>query len=148
MDIEGLGPAVLEQLLGAGLIHSIDDIYSIDYEEVKKLERIGEKSVENLKNAIEKSKENDAAKLVFAFGIRHIGSKAAALLTEHFGSIEAIAAATAEEIEQIDGIGSVLADSAAEFFSLPETAVMLESLKKRGVNMKSFAPLPIAYAMQ
>lgn len=137
MDIEGLGPAVLEQLLGAGLIHSIDDIYSIDYEEVKKLERIGEKSVENLKNAIEKSKENDAAKLVFAFGIRHIGSKAAALLTEHFGSIEAIAAATAEEIEQIDGIGSVLADSAAEFFSLPETAAMLERLKKSGVNMKS-----------
>ena len=75
--------------------------------------------------------------MLFALGIRHIGSKAAALLTEHFGSIEAIAAATAEEIEQIDGIGSVLADSAAEFFSLPETAAMLESLKKSGVNMKS-----------
>ena len=137
MDIEGLGPAMLEQLLGAGLIHSIDDIYSIDYEEVKKLDRVGEKSAENLKNAIEKSKQNDAAKLVFAFGIRHIGSKAAALLTEHFGSVEAIAAASAAEIETIDGIGGVLAESAAEFFALPETAAMLERLKKSGVNMKS-----------
>lgn len=137
MDIEGLGPAMLEQLLVAGLIHSIDDIYSIDYEEVKKLERVGEKSAENLKNAIEKSKQNDAAKLVFAFGIRHIGSKAAALLTEHFGSVEAIAAASAAEIETIDGIGGVLAEAAAEFFALPETAAMLERLKKSGVNMKS-----------
>lgn len=137
MDIEGMGPAVLEQLLTAGIIKNLDDIYAIDYERVKALERIGEKSTENLKKAIEHSKENDAARLLFAFGIRHIGAKAAALLTEHFGDIEAVAAATAEEMELIDGIGAVSARSAADFFALPETAAMLERLKSLGVNMKS-----------
>lgn len=137
MDIEGMGPAVLEQLLTAGIIKNLDDIYAIDYERVRALERIGEKSTENLKKAIERSKENDAARLLFAFGIRHIGAKAAALLTEHFGDIEAVAAATAEEMELIDGIGAVSARSAADFFALPETAAMLERLKSLGVNMKS-----------
>lgn len=137
MDIEGMGPAVLEQLLTAGIIKNLDDIYAIDYERVRALERIGEKSTENLKKAIEHSKENDAARLLFAFGIRHIGAKAAALLTEHFGDIEAVSAATAEEMELIDGIGAVSARSAADFFALPETAAMLERLKSLGVNMKS-----------
>lgn len=137
MDIEGMGPAVLEQLLTAGIIKNLDDIYAIDYEKVKALERIGEKSTENLKNAIEHSKENDAAKLLYAFGIRHIGAKAAALLTERFGDIEKIASATAEEMALTDGIGAVSARSAADFFALPETAAMLERLKTRGVNMKS-----------
>ena len=80
MDIEGLGPAVLEQLLSAGLIHNIVDLYNIDYEKAAALERSGEKSMENLKNSIENSKKNDLSKLLFAFGIRHIGAKAAALL--------------------------------------------------------------------
>ncbi len=137
MDIEGMGPAVLEQLLTAGIIKNLDDIYAIDYERVRALERIGEKSTENLKKAIEHSKENDAARLLFAFGIRHIGAKAAALLIEHFGDIEAVSAATAEEMELIDGIGAVSARSAADFFALPETAAMLERLKSLGVNMKS-----------
>lgn len=137
MDIEGLGPAALEQLLNAGLIHNIDDLYSLDYNEVSKLERIGEKTAENLRNAIEKSKENDVSRLIFAFGIRHIGSKAAALLAEHFGDIDAVLAAGVSDFEAIDGFGAVLAESAAEFFALPETKAMIERLKALGVNMKS-----------
>ena len=137
MDIEGLGPAALEQLLNAGLIHNIDDLYSLDYGKVAQLERTGEKTVENLKNAIEKSKENDVARLIFAFGIRHIGNKAAALLAEHFGDIDAVLAAEVSDFEAIDGFGSVLAESAAEFFALPETKAMIERLKALGVNMKS-----------
>ena len=137
MDIEGLGPAALEQLLNAGLIHNIDDLYSIDYGKVAQLERTGEKTVENLKNAIEKSKENDVARLIFAFGIRHIGNKAAALLAEHFGDMDAVLAAEVSDFEAIDGFGSVLAESAAEFFALPETKAMIERLKALGVNMKS-----------
>ncbi len=137
MDIEGLGPAVLEQLLDNGLINNIVDIYDIDFSAAAALERSGEKSMENLKNAIEKSKENDLSKLIFAFGIRHIGAKAAALLAEHFGDIDAILSATAEEIEAIEGFGHIMAESAAEFFSLNETREMIEKLKEKGINMKS-----------
>ena len=137
MDIEGLGPAVLEQLLSAGLIRNIDDLYSLDYDEVAKLERIGEKSVNNLKTAIENSKQNDLARLIFAFGIRHIGSKAAALISENFGSMEAVLNASETDFEAIDGFGEVLAKSAYEFFSLSETHAMTERLRERGVNMKS-----------
>ncbi len=137
MDIEGLGPVVLEQLLDAGLISDIVDLYNLDYDKVEKLERTGKKSVENLKNAIEKSKSQDVARLIFAFGIRHIGAKAAALMSEHFGDIDAIMNATAEDFEAIDGFGHILAVSAAEFFSLPDSKKMIESLKEKGLNMKS-----------
>ncbi len=137
MDIEGLGPAVLEQLLNAGLIKNIDDLYSLDYDEVVKLERTGEKSVNNLKTAIQNSKQNDLARLIFALGIRHIGSKAAALISENFGSMEAVLNAAEADFEAIDGFGAVLAKSAYEFFSLSETRAMIERLKERGVNMKS-----------
>ena len=137
MDIEGLGPAVLEQLLNAGLISNIVDLYSLDYDAVENLERTGKKSVENLKNAIEKSKSQDLSKLIFALGIRHIGAKAGALMAEHFGYIDAILNATVEDFEAIEGFGSILAKSAAEFFSLSDTKKMIESLKEKGLNMKS-----------
>ena len=137
MDIEGLGPAMLEQLLDADLIHNIVDIYDLDYEKVASLERTGEKTVENLKNAIEKSKENDLSKLLFALGIRHIGAKAGKLLSEHFGDIDAILNASAEDFEKIEGFGSILAQSAADFFSLNDTKEMIDRLKVLGVNTKS-----------
>ena len=137
MDIEGLGPAVLEQLLSAGLVKNIDDLYSLDYKRVAELERIGEKSVNNLKTAIENSKQNDLARLIFALGIRHIGSKAAALISENFGSMEAVLNASETDFEAIDGFGEVLAKSAYEFFSLSETRAMTERLRVQGVNMKS-----------
>ncbi len=137
MDIEGLGPAVLEQLLDAGLIHNIVDLFTLDYDEVSKLERTGEKTVENLKNAIENSKQNDLSKFLFALGIRHIGAKAGKLLAEHFGDIDNIINATKEQFEAIEGFGSILAESAFEFFSLESTKIMIERFKELGVNLKS-----------
>ena len=137
MDIEGLGPAVLEQLLDAKLIHNIIDLYTLDFQKVAELERTGEKSVQNLKNAIEKSKENDLSRLLFAFGIRHIGAKAAKLIAENFGNINNILSASKEDFEAIEGFGSILATSAAEFFSLDKTKQMIDELKKQGVNMNS-----------
>ena len=137
MDIEGLGPAVLEQLLNAGLITNIGDIYSLDYEKVKELYRTGEKSAENLKNAVLKSKENDVARLIYAFGIRHIGSKAAALAAEHFGDIDAVLNAEKDDFTAIDGFGEIMAESAYEFFSLPETITLINRLKAAGLNMRS-----------
>lgn len=137
MDIEGLGPAVLEQLLDAGLISNIVDLYSLDFDKVKSLERTGEKSAENLKLAIENSKNQDVAKLIFAFGIRHIGAKAASLMAENFGDMDSILNANVEDFEEIEGFGHILAESAAEFFALDDTKNMIESLKQKGVNMKS-----------
>lgn len=137
MDIEGLGPAVLEQLIDGGLIKTIDDIYTLKAEEIEKLERIGEKSASNLIRAIEKSKQNDLSKLIFAFGIRHIGAKAAKLISDNFGDIDAVLSASKEDYSEIDGFGDILADAAAEFFSLPETHNMIERLKAAGVNMRS-----------
>ena len=137
MDIEGLGPAVLEQLLDAGLISNIVDLYSLDFDKVKSLERTGEKSAENLKIAIENSKKQDVAKLIFAFGIRHIGAKAASLMAENFGDMDSILNASVEDFEEIEGFGHILAESAAEFFDLDDTKNMIESLKQKGVNMKS-----------
>lgn len=137
MDIEGLGPAVLEQLLDAGLIKNIDDLYNLDYDRLSQLERTGEKSINNLKEAIEASKKNDLSRLIFAFGIRHIGSKAASLLSENFGNIDAVMSAAPEAFEAIDGFGAVLAKAAFEFFALPESRAMIERLKSYGVNVNS-----------
>lgn len=137
MDIEGLGPAVLEQLLSAGLISNIMDLYTLDSEKVAKLDRIGEKSTANMIAAIERSKENDLSRLIFAFGIRHIGSKAAALIAEHFHTMDAVLEATQEEFESIDGFGGILAASAAEFFALDETKAMVARLRELGLNMNS-----------
>ena len=137
MDIEGLGPAMLEQLLGAGLIKNIVDIYKLDFEAVKRLDRVGEKSADNLRNAIEKSKSNDLSKLITALGIRHIGAGAAKLLTDNYQSIDEITAASREDLESIPGFGSVLAESAVEFFSLDETREMISELKECGVNTES-----------
>lgn len=137
MDIEGLGPAVLEQLLDAELISNIVDIYTLDGNKVLELERTGEKSVTNLINAIEKSKENDLSRLIFAFGIRHIGSKAAKLISEHFLSIDAVLNAKKEDYLAIEGFGEIMAESAVEFFSLESTVNMIESLKNLGLNMQS-----------
>lgn len=137
MDIEGLGPAVLEQLLDAELISNIVDIYTLDGNKVLELERTGEKSVNNLINAIEKSKENDLSRLIFAFGIRHIGSKAAKLISEHFLSMDAVLNAKKEDYLAIEGFGEIMAESAVEFFSLESTVNMIESLKNLGLNMQS-----------
>ncbi len=137
MDIEGLGPAVLEQLLNADLIHNIVDLYTLDFDKVASLERTGEKSVQNLKNAIENSKSNDLSKFLFALGIRHIGAKAGKLLSEHFGDIDAIMNASIEQFEAIDGFGSILAQSAFDFFSLESTKSMIERFRQLGLNLKS-----------
>lgn len=137
MDIEGLGPAVLEQLLNAGLIKNIVDLYTLKAEEIEKLERIGEKSADNFINAINASKQNDLSKLVFGLGIRHIGSRAAKLIAEHFLTIDEILKAKKADFEKIDGFGEILAESAAEFFALPDTKETLKNLADLGVNMKS-----------
>ena len=137
MDIEGLGPAVLEQLVAAGLVSNIVDLYTLDFSAVSELERMGEKSANNMFTNIEKSKENDLSRLIFALGIRHIGSKAGKLMASHFGSMDAVLDATAEDFEAIEGFGSVMAKSAADFFALEDTRTTVSRLRELGVNMVS-----------
>lgn len=137
MDIEGLGTAVLDALIKEGLIRNAADIYLLKVEDIAKIERMGEKSGENLVNAALKSKENDLSKLIFALGIRHIGQKAGKLLSDHFGSMDKLMDATVEEIAEIDGFGLIMAQSVVEFFSHKESRELIERLRASGVNMES-----------
>ncbi len=141
MDIEGLGTAVLEQLVNEGLIKKASDIYRLSPIELVTLERMGEKSVLNLLEAIEKSKENDLFKLIHALGIRHIGLKAAKLLANHFGDMQSLLNATEDDIKEIDGMGEISAKTLREELSLPETRAMLEELRDLGLNMKNLTEI-------
>ena len=136
MDIDGLGTAVATQLVEKGLVHSAADIYTLTLEQLLTLEKFKEKSATNLLQAIERSKQNNLDKLLFGFGIRNIGDKAAALLAEHFGSMEAIREATEEQISEIDGFGGVMAQSVTEFFAKDGTTDLIHHLADAGVNMK------------
>ncbi|MBQ9515077.1 MAG: NAD-dependent DNA ligase LigA [Ruminococcus sp.] len=136
MDIDGLGPAVLEQLLSGGMIKSFSDLYRLELEPLSQLDRMGMKSAQNLIDAIEKSKQAEIYRLVFALGIRHIGEKAAKLLCEHFLSIENLFTASVEEISAIDGYGTIMAESVHDYFSLDATRALIDELKSLGVLMK------------
>lgn len=138
MDIEGLGEAVLDQLIDSGLVKSPADLYSLKKEDILKLERKADKSADNLLLSIEKSKSNELYKLIFALGIRHIGLKAAKLLSEKFNSIEEIYNCSLDEIEAIDGFGKIMAESVKMYFSLDQSKELINRLKAHGVNMVSF----------
>ena len=136
MDIDGLGAAVAAQLVEKGLVHSAADLYDLTLEQLLTLEKFKEKSAANLLQAIENSKQNNLDKLLFGFGIRNIGDKAAALLAEHFGSLEAIREATEEQISEIDGFGGVMAQSVTEFFAKDGTTDLIHRLADAGLNMQ------------
>ncbi len=135
MDIEGMGPAVLALLLREELIHTAADLYRLNADDIAKLERMGEKSAENAIRSIENSKEKDLSRFIFGLGIRHIGQKAAKLLCERYNNIDALFLATKDEIEGIDGFGSVMAESVVDFFSLPQTKTLLEEFKSLGLKL-------------
>jgi len=135
MNIEGLGPAIIEQLLERKLIHGAADLYYLKFDDIVNMERMGKKSAENLLNAIEKSKDNDLGRLIYAFGIRLIGQRAAKLLADHFHSIDNLISATVDEIIQINEIGEKMAVNVVQFFSQEQTIDTINKLKAAGVNM-------------
>lgn len=137
MDIEGLGDALLNKLVEQNMIKTAADIYSLDFGKIAEMDKMGKKSAENLKKAIEKSKENDLSKLVFALGIRHVGAKAAKLLSDNFRDIDSIMNSSAEDISKIDGFGLVMAQSVVDFMSMPQSQKLIADLKVAGVNMKA-----------
>lgn len=135
MDIDGLGEAILIQLTGSGMVRSPADLYLLKADELAKLERLGQKSGENLAAAIAKSKENDLYRLVYALGIPHIGAKAAQLLCAAFPSMDAIAGASAQDIAAIDGFGDIMAQSVVRFFEGEAVKELVARLKELGLNM-------------
>lgn len=137
MDIDGMGPAVLEGLVNAGWVHSPADLYDLTEEQIASLERMGKKSASNLMNALKKSKQNDLSKVIFALGIPEVGEKTAAELASAFGSMEKLSWATLEQLTALDGFGEVVAQNIVNFFLEERNRVQIERLAKAGVNMES-----------
>ena len=136
MNIDGLGESIVYQLAEKQLIHDVGDLYYLTYEDALTLEGFKDKSAQNLINAIENSKSANLDKLIFAFGIRNIGEKAAALLAEKFKTLDNLVGATAESIVEIDGFGIIGANSVVEYFEKDTVKEVLQKLKNAGVNTK------------
>ena len=137
MDIEGLGPAVVEALVGAGLVKGPGDLYSLTAAQVEPLERMGKKSAENLMAAIEKSKSAGLGRLLFAFGIRQVGQKAGKVLAARFGTLDALMAATQEELIAVPDIGGITAQSLLDWFASDQSRHLIDALREAGVSFTS-----------
>jgi len=137
MDIDGLGPAVVAQLLTSGLVRDVADLYFLTKEQLVNLDRLGEKSAQNLLAAIDKSKNNLLAQLIFALGIRFVGARTGKILAEHFGSLDRLMEAPAEELRQIPEIGEKMAESITAYFHQEQNLRIINKLKKAGVNMEA-----------
>lgn len=134
MDIDGCGQAVLQALIDAGLVKSAADLYSLDAEQVETLERMGKKSSQNLIASIEDSKTRDLSRLLFAFGIRHVGQKAGRILSNHFGSLDAVLTASEEEMTEIRDIGATTAQSIVQWREQEQSQHLIARLREAGVN--------------
>ena len=135
MDIDGMGIAVVENLVGAGLVKTPGDLYFLCEEDIAKLDRMGKKSAQNLISAIENSKSQDLSRLIYAFGIRQVGQKAGKVLAAHFKTLDALETATLEELTAIDDIGEITAHSLMEWMSSPQSRHLISRLREAGVNM-------------
>ena len=136
MNIEGLGESIIDQLMNKNLINNIADIYALKLEDIASLKKNGKKFAENLKNAIDKSKQNELYRLITALGIRHVGTKSAKVLAKNFKTLDNLANADYVSLSMIDDIGGIVANSIIEFFSQEQTKDLIERLKSYGVNMK------------
>lgn len=137
MDIEGLGPSIIETFVDNGMIKDISDIYHLNAEDISALDGFQTTSANNIISSVEKSKNNDLGKLIFAFGIRHIGSKAAKLLSDYFKNIDAVMNAEVDDILKIDGFGDVMAQAVYDYFHSQGAVEFVAELKEAGVNTES-----------
>jgi DNA ligase (NAD+) len=140
MDIEGMGTAIVDQMVDKNIVKDYGDLYSLKIGDIKKLERMADKSANNLIDAIEKSKSSDLHRLVYGLGIRHVGERTAWVLAEHFGSINTLKGACIEDLTGISEIGPVVAESIFNFFRSKENLEILKKLKDDGIKMSQSAP--------
>ncbi|MBS4175627.1 NAD-dependent DNA ligase LigA [Bacillus sp. FJAT-49736] len=143
MNIDGLGEKVISQLFNYELIKDVADIYGLQRDQLLALERMGEKSVANLLEAIEKSKQNSLEKLLFGLGIRHVGAKAAKTLAQRFGTMDQLMSSTKEELTDIQDIGEKMADSIFTYFENEDARELISELKAFGLNMEYLGPKPV-----
>jgi len=134
MNIDGLGDKIVDQLVDKGLVKDVADLYALKEDEVAGLERMAEKSAQNLLEEIEASKKNSLEKLIYALGIQFVGERTAQLLAEHFSSLEELAAAKKEELEEVPEVGPKVAASIVEFFSEPANRKLIKKLREAGVH--------------
>jgi DNA ligase (NAD+) len=134
MNIEGLGESLVEQLVGKGLVLRFSDLYSLDAESLKKLERMGSKSADNLLTEIDRSRQNELWRLIFGLGIRHVGERAARVLSTAFGGLTGLIKASQGELESIPDIGPVVAASVRDYFDHSETLELLNAFRSAGVE--------------
>lgn len=135
MNIDGLGPRIIAQLLDQGLVHDVADLYRLTADQLAQLDKFKEKSINNLLNAIEASRQNSLERLLFGLGIRHVGAKAARLLAEHFLTMEVLMASDQEEIMSVDTIGETIADSLATYFADDQVQTLIRELAEVQVNL-------------
>lgn len=135
MNIDGLGPRVLEQLFDKGLIKDVADLYTLTEADFLTLDKVKEKSANNMLRAIAASKANSLEKLLFGLGIRHVGAKAGQVLAEHYVTIEAVMAATVAELTEIDSLGETIAQSIVTYFEQEEVQLLISELRSAGVNL-------------
>ncbi|MGH1739548.1 DNA ligase [Enterococcus faecium] len=136
MNIDGLGPRVLEQMYDKKIVADVADLYKLTEEELLTLDKIKEKSANNILTAIDNSKDNSVERLIFGLGIRHVGAKAAKILAEHFGDLETLSRSDYESIIALDTIGDIIADSVVTYFSNEEVHELMNELKQAGVNFE------------
>jgi DNA ligase (NAD+) len=149
LDIEGLGDKLVEQLVDQDMIHDVADLYKLSVDELAEMERMGEKSAQNIIDALEKSKDTTLPRFLFALGIRQVGETTARTLAQHFGTLAAIMAASQEELEAVQDVGPVVAESIAHFFHEPHNQKVIHKLEKAGVlwptiKVKPVEALPLA----
>ena len=136
MNIDGLGENIISQLLEKKLIQNIADIYTLKFEDIASLKKNGQKFAQNLIDSIEKSKQNDLYRLITALGIRHVGGKASKMLAKQYKSLDDLARARFDDLQEMNDIGEVMANSIVEFFAQEQTKDLINKLKKSGVNTK------------
>jgi DNA ligase (NAD+) len=140
LDIEGLGEKLVDQLVDAGLVHTPADIYQLGVETLAGLERMAEKSAANVVSAIDKGKETTLSRFIYALGIRQVGEATARDLARHFGSLDALIAATTDELAAVRDVGPVVAESISRFFAERHNREVIEVLRKRGVHWRDMTP--------
>ncbi len=136
MNIDGLGPRIISQLFEKKYVEDVADLYDLTFDQLVTLDKFGEKSANNLLNALDNSRNNSLERLLFGLGIRHVGNKAARLIAAHFNNMANVMAASQEEIAEIDSVGDTIADSLVTYFSNEGARQLVHELEERGVNMR------------
>ncbi|MDD6432522.1 MAG: NAD-dependent DNA ligase LigA [Lactobacillaceae bacterium] len=140
MNIDGLGPKIIQQLWDKKLVHDVADLYRLNYDQLLTLDKFGDKSANNLLTSIDNSRNNSVERLLFGLGIRHVGAKAARQIMAHFGNLDQLMAATADEVAAVDGIGPIIGESVHTYFANPQVVALIDELRDAGINFSYQGP--------